>query len=550
MNKSQISSLRSLFAIIGFLWCLPALVFSQIPDSTQDYQINLSSPYHSISTHLMFLQSDSYYPDSAAAVFGYLDPQDARQLAIQLKQVLDAKGLYVDIDKIPNDANYTDSTTGLGRYYLFPTILPDIFVEKRGANWYYSRETANALPGLHAEYFPLGSDFLVQLFPRVGQHLFLGLFIWQYIGILLLIMVLIVLHLGLSWVIPRLLRRILKGRVWSDLLPEHFLKKPSRYASILILIQVARLFLPTLQLPATANEYLVPGLNLAGILMLILIGLGLNNIFIYYFRRLTSRTSNKMDDQLVPILNRTIQGAIVLAGLFQGLTILQVNVTALLAGISIGGIALALAAQDTVKNLIGSATIFVDQPFQVGDWIEGSGFAGTVKEVGFRTTRIQPIDTSVISVPNGQIMNMSITNLGARSARLFSTTLGVTYDTPPVLLESFLKGLERIILTHPQTRNDPYYVRLRDLGPSSLDIMFRAWIDTSTFAEEVKVREELIFSILRLAEQLRVSFAFPSTSIYLESTPDRPLSPPEVRQESGEQLDEFFRKNNEWLANR
>jgi len=125
----------------------------------------------------------------------------------------------------------------------------------------------------------------------------------------------------------------------------------------------------------------------------------------------------------------------------------------------------------------------------------------------------------------------------------------VTYDTPPDVLEVFLKGLEQIILAHPQTKNDPYYVRLRDLGASSLDIMFRAWINTGSFAEEVKVREELIFSVLRLGEKLGVSFAFPSTSLYVESTPDKPITnttqPPTERE-----IQEFIASYEKWLETR
>ena len=549
MHSGKFYSLQISFCIVLFS-TMAGFVMAQDKDTTSTPRVNLISPYHTIETHLAFLQPENYEPDSSAAVFGFEGREIARRLAIQLKQVLDANGLYVDTDRIPVDPNYEDSTSGLQRYILFPARLPEIYLEKMGTVWYYSNETARVLPQLHRKYYPLGADWLVQLFPRVGQNQFLGLYVWQYIGAALLFGLLALAHFALSWLIPGFIRRLLRNRTWSEFLPEQFLRKPAKYFSILILIQVSRLFIPMLQLPVIINEYLIPAIHLAGILILVLIGLSLNKIFVFYFKRLTSRTANKMDDQLVPILNRTIQGVIVLAGLFQALTLLNVNVTALLAGISIGGIALALAAQDTVKNLIGSATIFVDQPFQVGDWIEGSGFAGTVTEVGFRTTRIQPIDTSVITVPNGQIMNMSITNLGARSSRLFATTLGVTYDTPPDLLELFLQGLEKIILTHPQTRNDPYYVRLRDLGASSLDIMFRTWINTGSFAEEVKVREELIFSILRLAERLGVSFAFPSTSVYLESTPVHPLKNDKTVREGNEQIDAFIKDYKTWLEKR
>ena len=146
------------------------------------------------------------------------------------------------------------------------------------------------------------------------------------------------------------------------------------------------------------------------------------------------------------------------------------------------------------------------------------GMEGTVVEVGFRSTRLMTIDTSIISIPNGQMANMSLTNLGLRDARLFNIMIGVTYDTPPERLEQFIAGLRELILENEKIRHDMYYVHLRELADSSLNIMFRCYITVPTFAEEAVVKEELLFQIIRLAEKLGVNFAFPSTSVYLEKT--------------------------------
>ncbi|MCB0640262.1 MAG: mechanosensitive ion channel family protein, partial [Phaeodactylibacter sp.] len=258
-------------------------------------------------------------------------------------------------------------------------------------------------------------------------------------------------------------------------------------------------------------------LRIISVLLFILISLRILDVVLLYVGRVTAGTNSKLDDQLLPIVKRTVQVIIVILGIVQILRLMDVNITALIAGISIGGLALALAAQDTVKNLIGSAMIFVDRPFQIGDWIQGSDFAGAVMEVGFRTTRIQTLDSSIISVPNGTIANMSVTNLGVRVFRIYNTTLGITYSSTPEQVEQFMTGLRQMIQAHPLIMPEGFLVRFTELANSSLNIMFRCRIQTNDYDEELRVKQELNLGFLRLARAVGVSFAFPSTSVYVES---------------------------------
>jgi MscS family membrane protein len=245
-----------------------------------------------------------------------------------------------------------------------------------------------------------------------------------------------------------------------------------------------------------------------------------------YALHLAEGTESRMDEQLIPIIRRSLKVIFVSLGILHILSLLDVNIAALIAGVSIGGLALALAAQDTVKNLIGSAMIFFDRPFQIGDYITGAGLEGTVTEVGFRTTRIQILDTSIISVPNGTIANEAITNKGVRVFRIYNTNLGITYDTPPDLIEKFIQALEQIILNHPKTRKEGYYVKLSNFDASSISILFRAYLAVGTYDEELQSKQDLMFAILRLADQIGVSFAFPSSTIYMAPT-DAPVKMPE-----------------------
>jgi len=246
---------------------------------------------------------------------------------------------------------------------------------------------------------------------------------------------------------------------------------------------------------------------------------------------------------LLPIINRITKIVIGFLTVLYVLNLLDVNITAIVAGVSIGGLALALAAQDTVKNLLGSIMIFVDQPFQVGDYIEVDGVAGTVEEVGFRTTRIRTIDTSLIAIPNGNVANYSINNKGVRPIRLINLSIGVTYNTPLRYLRIFREGLDELIVKHPKLADEPRYVFINSLDDSAITIIFRTYVETGMYYEELAVREQVILSILELAEELGIQIAFPSSTVYIDQIPGQaPLNTSYIYDET-----ELMAKKNSFL---
>jgi len=264
------------------------------------------------------------------------------------------------------------------------------------------------------------------------------------------------------------------------------------------------------------------GLKIAATLLFLLLGLRIIDVILLYADKWASKTTTQMDNQLLPILKRMFQMVLILAVLIQVLRLLDVNITALIAGVSIGGLALALAAQDTVKNLIGSAMIFFDRPFQIGDWIIGDSFEGSVVEVGFRTTRIKLLDSSIVAVPNSKIADAPVRNLGVRTHRLLNTKLGVAYNTPPEKMEMFIEGLKKLILAHPTTSNEGYRVNLVEMADFSINIMYRAIIETNDYGEDLAVQQDLYMGAIRLAHLLGVEFAFPTSTIHVETFPDKP----------------------------
>ena len=233
--------------------------------------------------------------------------------------------------------------------------------------------------------------------------------------------------------------------------------------------------------------------------------------------KIASKTKSKVDDQLVPLARKSIKVIVIVFGCLYVLKTLDVDITPLIAGVSIGGLAFALAAQETIKNLFGSITIFTDQPFVVGDWIVIEGIEGNVEEVGMRSTRIRTFYNSVISIPNGRLADMTIDNMGARNYRRFRAEIGITYDTSPELIDVFVEGLKEIVVNHPKTRKDVYAIYLNSFGSSSINILFNIFFIAEDISEELQSRQEILLDIISLAHELEVRFAFPTNTIHIET---------------------------------
>jgi MscS family membrane protein len=239
---------------------------------------------------------------------------------------------------------------------------------------------------------------------------------------------------------------------------------------------------------------------------------------------------------------------VVIVGALFVLINLNISIIPFITGISIGGLALALAAQDTIKNFFGSLMIFVDKPFQIGNWITSGDIDGEVEEVGLRSTRVRTFRNSLIYVPNGKLADSTIDNHGLRVYRRYYTRLSITYDTPPRLIEVFVDGLNKIVKSHPHTRKDKYHIFINDFGASSLDIMFYIFFKASNWALELQYRHEIILEILKLAEEMNVRFAFPTRTLHMETFPDKSSLTPryiDSKDDMQKQVDDFFKPEKE-----
>ncbi|NNC95011.1 MAG: mechanosensitive ion channel family protein [Chitinophagales bacterium] len=514
-------------------------------EATKPPNIKLNNPHSAVLNHLENLQSDNYKPEIAALSMHVDFEIDERiEAAVLLKQYLDAKGLYVNLDRIPKNENYQDSTKATFYYKLFKSE-EDIYLVRKNSKWMYSQYTTDNISRLHAKIYPLGSHFILRLFPTSSSNSFLGLFLWQWLGLLSLIIFAIIFY----YILKKLTHFIIKGIIQKKLgiseRTSRIIIRLENGIAVLLIIKLLQLYMPALILPIQLSRYIALFLSIFFTVFVVVLAVRLAGLLMEYLKIAASKTSSTLDDQLIPVLSKLLKSVIVLVGVFYVLKLLDVNITALIAGISIGGLAIALAAQDTVKNLIGSVMIFFDKPFQIGDAINFDGKDGIVEEVGMRSTRVRAFDNSVIYIPNGKLADSIVNNLGLRKFRRYKTDICITYDTPPVLIDIFVDGIREIIANHPLTFKENFHVYLNSFGDSSLNILVYAFFDVRDYKDELTGRHEIMHAIINLASILGINFAFPTQTLHVENFPGQVgLSPTysKNREELKTKLDTFIDK--------
>lgn len=496
-----------------------------------------ATPYHTIYHHLFYLQNDENRDELEAAralnmVILNNDgstnerrKKERAELSAELKQILDGHGIYIYLEHLPRNPNYVDTSNGQHKY-LLSDEYPDIYLTKSGDTWLYSKRTVKAIPEMYENLYPFGSAKLVESLKFFDGATFLGLYIWQYLLMALMFGLCYAVHLGLTQV----MRLFVKGATsrWSrlDIPPWHILSL-ARPLSVLVILYVVELFVPLLQFPPQMNEYVVLAFKVLKPVLVIVILYRVIDLVGYISAGLAEKTESTMDDQLIPLVKTMLKVILIIGGVLLILDNLNYDITAVLAGISIGGLALALAAQETLKNFFGSLMIFIDRPFQIGDWIKYNEGEGVVEQVGMRSTRIRTFYDSLIYVPNGNLADLSVDNYGLRAYRRYYTTLGLMYDTPPHMIEAFVAGLRAIVQNHPRTRKDKYEIHFNEFAGSSLNIMFYIFFHVPTWSDELKARHEVCLAILKLAHEIGVNFAFPTQTIHIENLPGQNSLSPE-----------------------
>ncbi len=318
-----------------------------------------------------------------------------------------------------------------------------------------------------------------------------------------------------GWLLGLLVRRALgqilarTRRTWDPRLMDR-LAGP---ITLLCAIGAAALILSGLDLPDGADRAVGRGLH-AGV-YLVFFWAGFRAVELA-FRLVASSpwaATHAVGVSLLPITRKISKLVIVAIGVIAILTELGFPVASLLAGLGIGGLALALAAQKTVENLFGSLAISVDQPFRVGDFVRVDDVEGTVESVGLRSTRIRTLDRTLVSIPNGKLADMRTETYAARDRLRLACKVSLVYGTSAAQVRAVLEGLEGALRAHPRIWPDDVRVRLSALAESSLDVEVQAWFRTVDWNEFLAIRQEMLLRFLEAVERAGTELAFPTRTV-------------------------------------
>lgn len=241
---------------------------------------------------------------------------------------------------------------------------------------------------------------------------------------------------------------------------------------------------------------------------------------------MTKKSQSKLDDMLVPIVRKSLRITIVLVVLVQVAQILSDKpVTSIIAGLGIGSLAIALAAQDSIKNFFGSLIIFTDKPFELGDRIKVDGHDGPVEDVGLRSTKIRNLQGHLVTIPNGELANKSIQNIGKRPFIRRIANITITYDTSSEKVDRALEILKELLKDHEGMKEDfPARVFFNEFNDASLNILVIYWYHPPDYFDYLAFTEKFNKEVFRRFNDEGIEFAFPTQTLYLAGDPARPLN--------------------------
>lgn len=499
-----------LFSLVAFVIVRMASAEASVEDQVQG---TCSTPREAMLQLLYWIQDreDRVEPARAAACFdtSTFDAAVAAERAEQLKRALDARGLYVDIDAIPANADYTGSD-GLHRWRL--SGIDGVEIVKLGDRWVFSTATIRAIPAIYEATSPPLLQRILDALPPWFHDRVLGLAVWQICGLLLFVFIALALQKVVVFVLRTYVRRA-AGRIapWV----ERAIGRVTRPIGGLVVAGVFLVALPWLQLSVRVAHVARIAVVALAAYSAVWLALRLVDVLTDWLEAKAETTSSRLDDQLVPLVRKSLKVFISVLGVIFLLQNFNVDVGSLLAGLGLGGLAFALAAKDTVANFFGSLVVFIDRPFQIGDWVVIGGTEGLIEEVGFRTTRIRTFYNSLVTIPNSTLTATPIDNYGARRWRRYVANLGLTYDTPPERVTAFCEGIRGIIQRLDGMRRDYVVVEFDGYREYSLNVMVYCFMDAPDWQAELATRTALNIEILKLAADLGISFAMPTRTLHV-----------------------------------
>ena len=329
-------------------------------------------------------------------------------------------------------------------------------------------------------------------------------------GIALLIIIGVVVATKLIiWFIKNVLKKLsAKTKTRLDDLLVEMLEEPIVYIFAMVGIWFA---LKRLVFPPDITDYIDKGFWFVVILAVTwFIARLLIALIDEYLAPAVEKSESDLDDQLLPVARKVIKYTVWILGILMALNNVGFNIGAILAGLGIGGLALAMAARDTVANVFGGVTIFTDKPFVMGDRVKISGYDGIVQEVGIRSTRVRTLSGTMLTVPNMKFTDNIIENVSMEPSRKITLNLGLTYDTPEDKIQLAMDILKDII-AHTEGTDEKVLVSFNSFGDFSLGILFIYYITKG--ADILQVQTDVNMQILKRFNENKLEFAFPTQSI-------------------------------------
>jgi MscS family membrane protein len=442
--------------------------------------------------------------DLAHQLFVVLD----RRLPARLNALSDVPEGSLSNPLKPNQEIVGSITTDDGSVDI---ILERVDRGKAGLIWLFSSNTLELIPALFDDINEVSVENVLPEFLVNTRVAGIPLFEWLavLVGIPLFFILASLINRGLSRMVGRWRRHRSKN---SDLPNPQILPVPIR---ILLLAGSIRWLLTVLSLPLLARQFwssTASTLTIGGCVWLLILLSSSGEGYIrrrLQVRNLTGATS------MLRLARWAIDVLIIFAGVLVTLRYFGVDPTAALAGLGVGGIAVALAAQKTLENVIGGISLIFDRAVEVGDTLKVGEVSGTVDDIGLRSTRIRTLDRSVVSVPNGQIATMSLEDLSARDKFWFHPILSLRYGTTPGQMRVVLESIRRLLEETRLVEATSVRVRFLHFGPSSLDVEVFAYILANDWEHFLEVQEALLLRIMECVESAGVNIALPSQIIFM-----------------------------------
>jgi len=442
------------------------------------------------------------------------------RLARDLKLVLD-RTLWVDIDAQSSDPQGRSDDGLAPRRDLVgyiereggqvPVYVQRVQREDGVPVWKFAADTVARVPELYEEF---GYGELGRVLPAPAFQLSLfEILLWQWVALLLLVVV----AAGLSWVVATLLLRLLRpiaGLSRSELDDQilHVAAPPARLA---IAIGIFAAGFRPLGLAVPAHEFLRGATGAASVVALTWLLMRFVDMAEQVWRqRLLARGQGQTVTLLAPG-RKTVKIVLVLIAVVAMLDNFGFDVTALIAGLGVGGLAVALAAQKTVENLFGGITLYADRPVRVGDFCRFGDRVGTVEEIGLRSTRVRTLDRTLVSVPNAEFSTLQLENYTRRDMIWYHPTIGLRYETTPDQLRYVLVEVRKLLYAHPRVDPEPARIRFTGFGAFSLDLVIFAYVRATDWGEYLEIAEDLNLALMDVVERAGTGFAFPSNTTYL-----------------------------------